>query len=164
MVMALSIFPCQRNVGILEKIVHSFTAGNLAFTNDELNLQYQAQVDVIGQLEDKVRRLINEANANSSKASSTTTTAVLKLQRDFERVQNRAKALQEGVTKFRKEMSQKAAAARGTHNNSFANEQEQAQQEALDYYEQMQAQLQQDVRSMRHSKMTRVLSELLLGG
>lgn len=141
-------------MGILEKIVQSIATGarqrrNTLTTQDELNLQYQAQVDVIGQLEDKVRRLFQ---SQSKIASSTTTGPLVKLQRDFERVQARAKALQGGVERLKREQK----ALQDQYNRSAsASAASAAAQESLsssggggaelDHYEQVQLQLQQDV-------------------
>jgi hypothetical protein len=123
----------------------------------ELQMQYKAQVDVVGQLGDKVLRLCreqtvninNNSNNNSTTSSnSTTKTALIKLQRDFERVQSRAMALQQKVTIQEQQQQQQAMAA------AAANEQQQQQDDAAsnnpnqayeDYQRQVQMQLQQDV-------------------
>lgn len=136
----------QRNVGILEKIVASLTAGGSAAVRNksELQLQYKAQVDVIGQLGDKVRRLVQEQKSNSATSSSSTTTttmktALIKLERDFERVQSRALSLQHSVTRQEQQAAASAAASRQqqeSQNNNNAVE---------EYQRQMQLQMQQDV-------------------
>lgn len=95
--------------------------------NEELNLQYRAQADVIGQLEDKLRRLISSQQQNSS-----SNIALTKLQRDFERVQNRAKALTDGMARLQAEKAKQP-------------EPQVEQEEQTSYFQQMQIQLQQDV-------------------
>lgn len=83
----------QRNVGILEKIVQSLLA---ARGDDELTLQYRAQVDVIGQLQAKLVRQLQQSRATVAAPKAA---ALTKLQRDFERVQARANAIQQNVAK-----------------------------------------------------------------
>lgn len=157
----------QRNVGILEKIVQSLTVQSrqkqfkpLSFHNEELSLQYKAQVDVVGQLEDKVRRLLSTmqqktdvtAGSSSSSNSDSSRTAVIKLQRDFERVQARANALIQGMTKLEKELRQQAANASKNNTAALAYEQQlllqqqqqQQNQQPLDHYQQVQLQLHHD--------------------
>lgn len=154
----------QRNVGILEKIVQSLTVQSrqkqfkpLSFHNEELSLQYKAQVDVVGQLEDKVRRLLSTmqqkadvsvGNSNSINSDSNRT-AVIKLQRDFERVQARANALIQGMTKLDKELRQQAANASKNNTTALDYEQQllqqqQQSQQPLDHYQQVQLQLHHD--------------------
>ena len=102
-------------------------------------MQYNAQVDVIGQLEERVRTLLQQQKAS---ASSSQKTALIKLERDFERVLQRAKQLQSTVVRQRKQAASKAkaaAAAAAAQNGSNAN------QTPADHYEQQQLQLQQDV-------------------
>ena len=80
----------QRNVGILEKIVQSLNSsgGNRASETIE---QYEAQNHVLSQLQDKVTTMLRQQPAQN--------TAVVKLQRDFQRVQLRASQLQEAAAK-----------------------------------------------------------------
>lgn len=105
---------------------------------DELQQQYQAQADVIGQLEDRVRRLLAGAGQR---------TAADKLRRDFERVQARATALQSGVARLREEQAK-------LRKNQQQFEKHSAElgvspTPTLDHYQQVQLQLQQDVSGAR---------------
>jgi hypothetical protein len=135
----------QRNVGILEKIVASLTANTAASRTNksELQMQYKTQVDVVEQLGDKVLRLCREqsvhTNNASTSSSSTTKTALIKLQRDFERVQSRAMALQQKVTQTM------AAAAAAQQQDAEALSSNNPNQAYEDYQRQVQMQLQQDV-------------------
>lgn len=155
-----SIFT-KRNVGILEKIVQSLTVQSrqqqfkpLSFHSEELSLQYKAQVDVVGQLEDKVRQLLStmpqktDVTAGYNSSSDSNRTAVIKLQRDFERVQARANALIQGMTKLEKELRQQAANASKNNTAALAYEQQllqqQQSQQPLDHYQQVQIQLHHD--------------------
>lgn len=125
--------PFQRNVGILEKISHSLVTSTK--NCPELDAQYRAQMDVLGQLEDKIRRLIDEQLIHSSPQHQSTVT---KLQRDFDRVQNRVRAMQSAVEKWKKQQHVKAASiAPTTTANTLTVEEQQYQ---------LQLQLQQDVR------------------
>lgn len=117
---------CQRNVGILEKIVQSLIAKQargLPSVDDELEMQFNAQVDVLAQLEQKLQKQLEGAKG----------TTWIKLQRDLERVQGRAKGLQESVARMRK--NAKHAPPPSTDGMT--------QQEAFEYQQQLQ--LQEDV-------------------
>lgn len=64
-------------------------------------MQYEAQVDVIGQLEKRVEGLLQQQLQQSTSGVSTNpqrVTIITKLKRDFERVQLQAKSLQEAAT------------------------------------------------------------------
>ena len=131
-------FSQQRNVGILEKIVGSLTNASIA-NKAELRLQYQAQADVIGQLGDKVQRLVREQK-QSSGISGTSKTVLIKLERAFARVQSRALALQQAVSRQQQQQQSAAAAA-------AASSQQQSDSNVMEEYQrQQQLQMQQDVR------------------
>lgn len=111
-----SLLQYQRNVGILEKIVFSLTkatskSSTTTFRGDnkeELELQYRAQADVILQLGKKVEDLIHLHRERIQKSPASADTAVLKttlvkLERDFERVQKQASALTKTVDRFREQ-------------------------------------------------------------
>jgi hypothetical protein len=120
----------QRNVGILEKIVQSMTASSQRrMLSDELSMQYSAQIDVLGQLEDKIRRQMKEQPAQAT---------VQKLQRDFDRVEARVKELQGAVERWKEQKKKMAAAsaAANTHTPAVT---------AADHERQQQLQLQEDV-------------------
>ena len=131
----------QRNVGILEKIVQTMTAttsrgggGN----NEETTLQYNAQVDVIAQLASRVEGQLATAKRAAGGAAKS---AIIKLECDFHRVQERVAALQESVTKMRQ---QAAALQQQQEERAAAGNSE----EAMGYEEfqrHMELQLQQDV-------------------
>jgi t-SNARE complex subunit (syntaxin) len=86
----------QRNVGILERIVQPMATERRPEQWQELKMQYGAQADVIEQLEARVKQQFKQMEGRQSISA----TALQKLQRDFERVQNRAKALQDGAKKL----------------------------------------------------------------
>jgi hypothetical protein len=108
-------------------------------------MQYKAQVDVIGQLEEKLlRQLQQQKRAAVDKVKTT----LIKLSRDFERVQARAVQLQGSVSRWHKQQAASAAAVAQDVDSSSgggmagAGAASAAQQ---DYYEQMQLQLEEDV-------------------
>lgn len=103
-----------------------------ASMSSELHAQYAAQVDVLEHLAHKALLLLEKAP---------TTTAKTKLLRDFERVQARSEALQERVKRF-----QKATAATTTTVTSAGGATSGAVVAEPEYYQQLQVQLQQDVR------------------
>jgi hypothetical protein len=106
----------------------------------EVEMQYKAQVDVIGQLEEKLlRQLQHQKTASSDK----TKTTLIKLSKDFERVQARAVQLQGSVSRWHKQQAASAAAqAQDSESSGVAAAASESQQ---DYYEQMQLQLEEDV-------------------
>jgi len=113
----LHLIFAKRNVGILEKIVQSLNT-RTSSSGDLTVQQYQAQNDVLQQLEEKIRSLLRQQPKQN--------TAVIKLKRDFERVQLRASQLQESATKkisyiqSNQGASNKYAAAQSS-NNPFSN-------------------------------------------
>jgi peptidoglycan hydrolase CwlO-like protein len=117
-------------VGILQKIVQSLTVRPASLYNEELNTQYKAQVDVIHQLEAKVKGLI------ASESSKTQNATVVKLERDFERVAAQANSLQNGVERLRKERKKLPPSVDSSLTQTTA---------APDHYQQVQMQLQEDV-------------------
>jgi hypothetical protein len=106
-------------------------------------MQYKAQVDVIGQLEEKLlRQLQQQKNAAADK----TKTTLIKLSRDFERVQARAVQLQGTVSRWHKQQAAAAASAAAVAQDSDSSGAAQAAASMQqDYYEQMQLQLEEDV-------------------
>ena len=130
----LSLLSQQRNVGILEKIVHSLTQTNqrgASFQNrQELETQYQAQADVIDQLGNKVHNLISDQK--KTERNPTIKTTLIKLERDFDRVQKQANLLQATVQKIKE---QRAATKQEVSENTALEE----------YQKQMQVQMQEDV-------------------
>eukprot|EP00797_Seminavis_robusta_P005485 Sro1362_g266280.2 (250) ;mRNA; r:11908-12805 len=86
----------QRNVGILEKIVQQLglirrQGGGSAVT--ELQMQYDVQIDVVKQLEQRVEQQLNSAQSGLPQ--------IVKLKRDFQRVQTRVKTLQSDVQRMK---------------------------------------------------------------
>jgi len=143
-------------------------------TPEELDLQYRAQVDVLKQLEDKVQRLLRQQQQQQSSTSSWGSASggggggglgpVVKLQRDFERVQARSKALQGGVERLKQQQAevlqqQQQAAAHAAELNGLGSGSSSAGGgnhhhpsaggggTDMDQYEQVQLQMQQDVSS-----------------
>lgn len=101
----------QRNVGILEKIVQSLNVSSSGSSSNRASKetidQYEAQSHVLAQLEEKVKAMLLRVQQpaagapprNSSSSSAANHTSVVKLQRDFQRVQLRASQLQEAAVK-----------------------------------------------------------------
>mmetsp|Transcript_13105 Transcript_13105/g.14359 ORF Transcript_13105/g.14359 Transcript_13105/m.14359 type:complete len:297 (-) Transcript_13105:64-954(-) len=114
-----SLTQYNRNVGILEKIAHALlTSHNSGRNRDEYEQQYKAQSDVLRELESRLKQQMKGQRARlgnqSSTASSTTSAhkqALLKLERDFERVQSTVTATKSKVTKQMKQHQQRGAAA-----------------------------------------------------
>lgn len=119
----------QRNVGILEKIVQSLTSNTKALQHKELEAQYRAQMDVLEQLQDKIMKLLQQQSQ---------TTAVTKLQRDFERVKQRVTVIEDGVERILKSQKQQLA-------NKSILENAATPETAEDSYQLLQLQMQQDV-------------------
>jgi hypothetical protein len=128
-------------VGILEKIVQSLTANTKALQQKELEAQYRAQMDVLEQLQEKIMKLLQQ---------QTQTTAVTKLQRDFERVKQRVTVIEDGVERILKSQKQQLANKSILDNTS-------APETAEDSYQRMQLQMQQDVSGGLHVLFSRVL-------
>jgi hypothetical protein len=101
----------KRNVGILEKIVQSLGSFNVTTTKgtliSETIAQYEAQNHVLTQLEAKLQQSLRQqppqlppsSSSSQSAITNTNSTAIVKLRRDFERVQIRVSQLQEAATK-----------------------------------------------------------------
>jgi hypothetical protein len=123
----------QRNMGLLEKIVQSLTATTKP--SPELGVQYKAQIDVLGQLEDKIRRLLQQTPPPKAAAPAQQWS---KLQRDFDRVQQRVTAMQSAVERWKKQQ-QSATAVHISSSTPAATSEDQKQQ--------MQLLIQEDVRS-----------------
>lgn len=121
-------------MGILEKIVQSLTANARGIPSEELSAQYKAQIDVLGQLEDKIRRQLQ----NLSSAEKNT---LSKLQRDFDRVQTRVTSMQGAVERWKEQ--HKRSVASGSSSSGF---QTSGAVSAADQSQQMQLQMQEDVR------------------
>jgi hypothetical protein len=108
-------------------------------------MQYKAQVDVISQLQEKLTRLLQQSKSTFS-SSSQKMAAIVKLQRDYERVQARALALQQNVTKM--QLLKKAAGASRTTTTMSSTTTTVVSQNGtgqVDSYQQIQVQLQHDV-------------------
>jgi 4-diphosphocytidyl-2C-methyl-D-erythritol kinase len=105
--------------------------------------RYRAQWDVLKQLEQKVRELLQSQRAKNT-ADETTKQTLLKLERDFSRVQEIAINTNSKIHKAQKQWQQRGSVAvptsesRGSGASVFQQEQER-----------MQAQLQQDVSCRR---------------
>jgi len=113
-----SLTQYHRNVGILEKIAHAlFTSNNSGRNRDEYEQQYKAQSDVLRELESRLKEQMKGQRTrlgNQSTTSSTTDAhkqALLKLERDFERVQSTVTATKAKVSKQMKQYQQRGAAA-----------------------------------------------------
>lgn len=134
-----SFFPAQRNVGILEKIVQSMTTQK---NSEEAAVQYNAQVDVIQRLAAKVDQQLS--TQKKLEKNPTVKTALIKLERDFDRVKDRVAALQESVSKMRKQSAalRQQQAAAGVLNDPNKSEESMGYEE---FQRHMELQLQQDV-------------------
>jgi hypothetical protein len=135
----------QRNVGILEKIAQSLQQQSSASSSNqnnatrvELEQQYKVQLDVLRQLEQRVRTQLQTSKKQSNGGSQHT--ALVKLERDFERVQTTAQACRAKVTKLQKQQQQRSAAAVAANQQSAATNAFQEEQHKF------QLQLQEDVR------------------
>jgi len=153
----------QRNVGILEKIVQSLNTRTTSSTDITIQ-QYHAQNDVLRQLEEKIRSLLRQQPKQN--------TAVIKLKRDFERVQLRASQLQESATKkisYIQTNSKNNSAASSNNNNplSFQNssandvnilaEQQRLQQLQLQedrLHEEIMREREEEIRNINHGMHT----------
>jgi hypothetical protein len=133
----------KRNVGILEKIAQQLLSGSSTTKTStverkELEQQYKVQLDVLRQLEDRVRQQL----VQQQKQQPQSTTSISKLERDFERVQSVAQACKARVARFQKQLQQRgddaAMAADKASSSASANVLQQDQQR-------FQMQLQQDV-------------------
>ena len=97
-------------------------------------MQYKAQVDVIGQLEEKLKHQLQQYKSAAAASEKTTW---IKLERDFERVKERAKSLQDSAARMRKQADKLKAVE--------ANNEEIMQNQNVSYEYQQQLQLEQDV-------------------
>jgi len=122
-----SLTQYQRNVGILEKIAQQLltsTSSNRS-ARTELEQQYKAQLDVLRQLEQRLRDLILNLRKSASASDSQ---RLQKLERDFERVQATAQSCSARVTRQQKQYQQRGDAAALQANNAAANTLHQEQQ------------------------------------
>ena len=132
----------QRNVGILDKIVQqlSIARRQIAGTANtkELHMQYNVQMDVVEQLEGRVKQqLANSPQTNSPQ--------MVKLKRDFERVQARVRTLKLDAEKLEKGGKSSASGGNGGYTGASSSVQTNNNNEAPDSFQQMQLQIQQDV-------------------
>jgi hypothetical protein len=112
----------------LEKIVQSLSnnsgATGRASNQSETIQQYEAQKHVLVHLEDRVKQLFARLQQPSSMTNTTTSTSIIKLQRDFQRVQNRASQLHEtarrSIATIQANIGNQAASNRG-ENSATAN-------------------------------------------
>jgi t-SNARE complex subunit (syntaxin) len=79
----------------------SNNSNNHSINNSELSMQYKAQVDVLGQLQEKIERLMQQYQHLSTQDAQKNT--LIKLKRDFERVQSRVSALQDAAERVKKQ-------------------------------------------------------------
>ena len=98
----------------------------------EFQMQYDVQVDVVTQLEARVKQQLNSGQATAPQ--------IVKLKRDFERVQARVQSLKLDVERM--ERMAKSTAASGYNGTSSSTAQSQGNAASL---QQMQLQMQQDV-------------------
>ncbi|CAJ1962563.1 unnamed protein product [Cylindrotheca closterium] len=114
-----SLSQFQRNVGILEKIAQQFlfTSTNRS-SRAELEQQYDAQMDVLKQLERRLKeQILNLRRA----ATAGDKQALVKLERDFERVQITAESCKSKVSRQQMQFEQKKGSGlRVFENNSAA--------------------------------------------
>lgn len=84
--------------------------------NTETAEQYNAQVDVVAQLAARVDQQLGTAKQRT--AAGQAKTAIIKLERDFHRVQERVSALQTSVSQMRAAQQRKAAASASLREHS----------------------------------------------
>ena len=106
----------------------------------ELEQQYKVQLDVLRQLEQRVREQLQSQRRAST--NETKKQALSKLERDFERVQGTAQNCRTKVNRFLKQQ-QKHSAADAANSSSAVNSFHQEQ-------ERFQLQIQEDVRGLIH--------------
>jgi hypothetical protein len=126
----------QRNVGILDKIVQQMNIASkqgVTGSAKELQLQYDVQVDVVTQLEGRVQQHLNNSQSSAPQ--------IVKLKRDFERVQARVRALKLDAERLEKQIKSSGSVG-GASGSSGGYSQT---QDAAQSYQQMQLQIQQDV-------------------
>mmetsp|Transcript_2908 Transcript_2908/g.6861 ORF Transcript_2908/g.6861 Transcript_2908/m.6861 type:complete len:274 (-) Transcript_2908:425-1246(-) len=107
-----SLTQYHRNVGILEKIAQPLLTNNGGRNRAELEQQYKAQSDVLRQLESRLKdqilgqrqRIKNQSQTSSHKQ------ALLKLERDFEKVQASVTHTKSRVQKQMKQYQQMGSA------------------------------------------------------
>lgn len=114
--------------------MQSLTSNTRALQLKELEAQYRAQMDVLGQLQEKIMKMLQQQSQ---------TTAVTKLQRDFERVKQRVTVIEDGVERILKSQKQQQANKSMLDNIS-------APETAEDSYQRLQLQMQQDVSRRIH--------------
>jgi len=103
-----SLTQYHRNVGILEKIAQALLTNNGGRNRSELEQQYKAQSDVLRQLESRLKDQImgqRERIKNQSQTSSHKQ-ALMKLERDFEKVQSSVTHTKSRVQKQMKQYQQ----------------------------------------------------------
>jgi hypothetical protein len=128
----------QRNVGILEKIAQQLLTNTTnKSARSELEQQYKVQLDVLRQLEQRVRdQIVAQRKQSMNDAKKQT---LIKLERDFERVQATAQSCRARVTRQQKQYQQRGDGANANlEQNSAANALQQEQ-------ERFQVQIQEDV-------------------
>lgn len=130
----------QRNVGILDKIVQQINAASRSgggANAKELQLQYNVQVDVVTQLEGRVKQQLSAGQANAPQ--------IIKLKRDFERVQGQVNRLKADAERLAKQIKSAGPASGGNHTPYAGAQSAQAgTQDAAATQQQMQMQMQQD--------------------
>lgn len=145
-----SLTQYHRNVGILEKIAQSLLTNNGGQNRSELELQYKAQSDVLRQLESRLKEHIMGQRQRISNQSQTSShkQALLKLERDFEKVQSSVTFTKSKVQKQMKQYQQLNAArsqderVAAINNNSARTALE--QQQILIQRDQLQQQIMQE--------------------
>ena len=107
--------------------------------SEEAALQYSAQVDVITQLASRVEQQLAAAKRKETGAAKT---ALIKLERDFNQVQDRVNSLQTSVTKMREQQAAKRAAMAAAAGQDNVSSENMTHEE---FQQHMELQLQQDV-------------------
>jgi len=111
------------------------------------NERYNVQLDVLRQLEQKVKNLImaqRQSSGSGTEGASSLPQALTKLERDFERVQGLAHAAKAKVTRQQKQLQQRGSTIPAMEENSAVNALQLEQ-------ERFQMQMQQDVSQSRLS-------------
>lgn len=130
-----SLTQYHRNVGILEKIAQALLTNNGGRNRSELEQQYKAQSDVLRQLEARLKEqiLAQRQRINNQSQTSSHKQALMKLERDFERVQSSVTHTKSRVQKQMKQYQQMGSAkiqderAANMSNNSARSALEQQQ-------------------------------------
>mmetsp|Transcript_28332 Transcript_28332/g.79647 ORF Transcript_28332/g.79647 Transcript_28332/m.79647 type:complete len:270 (-) Transcript_28332:82-891(-) len=155
-----SLTQYQRNVGILEKIAQQLLSSSVnrsrASEVEELDQQYKVQLDVLRQLEQRVRDQL-QAQRQATGMNEGRKQTLTKLTRDFERVQSSAEACRARVTRQQKQLQQRGAAGGGAAMGSSSESANALQQEQARFEQQMmQDRMQEEIMREREEEIRKI--------